>query len=170
MNTPPRLLALTILASLFAWVSSDVQAESPNPPPPAVNAGRTVLRRLNRVEYERTICDLLGIQVDLRETLPLDTSSNGFDNISEALHISSFLMDRYLEAADKSLGLAIANGPQPPLLKKRYSLKDTHQVKSSTESVYKKVDDTVVCFSSSPWNSIVVSGFYPTDRGKYRIR
>src|SRR5947209_7035472 len=72
--------------------------------------GRTVLRRLNRVEYERTICDLLGIQVDLRDTLPLDTSSHGFDNVGEALHVSSFLMDRYLEAADRSLGLAIANG------------------------------------------------------------
>ncbi len=132
--------------------------------------GRTVLRRLNRVEYERTICDLLGIHVELRETLPLDTSANGFDNVGDALHISSFLMDRYLEAADRALGLAIANGKQPPLHKKRYSLKDTHQVKVSTESVYRKRGDTVICFSSSAWNSIVVSPFYPTDRGNYRIR
>ena len=137
---------------------------------PAPTEGRTVLRRLNRVEYERTVCDLLGIQAEFRETLPLDTSSHGFDNIGDALHTSSFLMERYLESADRALGLAIANGPQPPLLKKRYSLKDTHQVKSSTESVYRKLDDTVICFSSSPWNSVVVSSFYPTDRGKYRIR
>jgi hypothetical protein len=132
--------------------------------------GRTVMRRLNRAEYERTICDLLGIHAEFRAMLPLDTSSNGFDNVGEALHMSSFLMDCYLEAADRALGLAIANGPRPPLLKKRYSLKDTHQVKSSTESVFRKVDDTVICFSSSPWNSIVVSGFYPSDRGNYRIR
>ena len=151
---------------------ADDHAQQPGPSRDSARPadGRTVLRRLNRVEYERTVCDLLGIQVDLRETLPLDTSSNGFDNIGEALHISSFLMDRYLEAADHALGLAIANGPQPPLLKKRYSLKDTHAVKLSTESVYRKVDDTVICFSSSPWNSIVVSTFYPPDRGLYRIR
>ena len=154
-----------LLVALVLVFLTPLNADETTPP-----ANRTVLRRLNRVEYERTVCDLLGIQVDLRETLPLDTSSNGFDNVGEALHISSFLMDRYLEAADHALGLAIANGPQPPLLKKRYSLKDTHAVKLSTESVYRKVDDTVICFSSSPWNSIVVSTFYPPDRGHYRIR
>ena len=154
-----------LLVALVLVFLTPLNADETTPP-----ANRTVLRRLNRVEYERTVCDLLGIQVDLRETLPLDTSSNGFDNVGEALHISSFLMDRYLEAADHALRLAIANGPQPPLLKKRYSLKDTHAVKLSTESVYRKVDDTVICFSSSPWNSIVVSTFYPPDRGHYRIR
>ncbi len=154
-----------LLLALVLVSIAPLNADETTPP-----ANRTVLRRLNRVEYERTVCDLLGIQVDLRETLPLDTSSNGFDNVGEALHISSFLMDRYLEAADQALGLAIANGPQPPLVKKRYSLKDTHVVKLSTESVYRKVDDTVICFSSSPWNSIVVSTFYPPDRGLYRIR
>lgn len=137
---------------------------------PASAADRTVMRRLNRAEYERTICDLLGIRAEFKETLPMDTSSNGFDNVGDALHISSFLMDRYLEAADRALGLAIANGPQPTVLKKRYSLKDTHQVRSSTESVYLKKDDTVICFSSSAWNSVVVTGFYPQDRGTYRIR
>src|SRR5439155_728738 len=160
MNTSLRIAV--VLLSLLAASSLVAEDRAPKAP-----EGRTVLRRLNRVEYERTICDLLGIQVDLRETLPLDTSSNGFDNVGEALHISSFLMDRYLEAADKSLALAIANGPQPPLLKKRYSLKDTHVVKLSTESVYKKVDDTVICFSSSPWNTWTSKARF-TIRGRRR--
>src|SRR5688572_5965278 len=72
--------------------------------------GRVVLRRLNRVEYENTVRDLLGIQTELKELLPLDTSADGFDNIGAALHTSSFLMDRYLEAADVALGMAIVNG------------------------------------------------------------
>ncbi|MCE9527202.1 MAG: DUF1587 domain-containing protein, partial [Planctomycetales bacterium] len=41
--------------------------------------GRVVLRRLNRAEYENTICDLLGIKVPLREQLPEDGSADGFD-------------------------------------------------------------------------------------------
>src|SRR5688572_28660188 len=86
--------------------------------------GRAVLRRLNRVEYENTVRDLLGTDVDLREMLPPDTSLHGFDNVGDALHTSSFLMERYLEAADAALNMAIANGPQPPLVKKRYLLKD----------------------------------------------
>ena len=94
--------------------------------------GRVVLRRLNRVEYENTVRDLLGVEVDLKELLPLDSSADGFDNVGAALHISSFVMERYLEAADNALDLAIANRPKPPpLVKKRYSLKDQHQVKTA---------------------------------------
>jgi mono/diheme cytochrome c family protein len=132
--------------------------------------GRTVLRRLNRVEYQNTIRDLLGIDVDFQEMLPADSSANGFDNNGEALHVSSFLMDKYLEAADTALGLAIANGPQPTTTTKRYSLKDQHGVKSSTESVYRIQDDTVTLFSSSAWNAVHIYQFYPPDRGRYRFR
>jgi mono/diheme cytochrome c family protein len=132
--------------------------------------GRSVVRRLNRVEYQNTVRDLLGIDVDLQEMLPADSSANGFDNSGEALHVSSFLMDKYLEAADTALGLAIANGPQPPVSKKRYSLKEQHGVKSSTESVYRIQDDTVTLFSSSAWNAVHIYQFYPPDRGRYRFR
>src|SRR5262249_50723178 len=38
--------------------------------------GRVVLRRLNRVEYENTMRDLLGVQVDLKDVLPQDTSAH----------------------------------------------------------------------------------------------
>ncbi|MCI0462168.1 MAG: DUF1592 domain-containing protein [Gemmataceae bacterium] len=133
--------------------------------------GRVVLRRLNRVEYENTVRDLLGVDIDLQALLPEDTPAHGFDNVGEALHVSSFLMERYLEAAEKALNVAIANGPRPPLIKKRYSLKDTHHVKSTRENVLRKLDDgTVVLFSSSAWQAVTLTGFYPPDRGKYRFR
>src|SRR5439155_9350801 len=74
------------------------------------------------------------------------------------------------EAADKALNLAIANGPQPPATKKRYSLKDQHQVKSTTERVFRLMDDTVVLFSSSAWQAVHLHQFYPPERGKYRFR
>lgn len=153
---------------LTEWILSNVrQAELQE----RERQGRVVLRRLNRVEYENTICDLLGISVELQDLLPLDSSADGFDNVGEALHISSFLLERYLEAADTALNVAIANLPQPALIKQRYSLKDTHQVKSTTESVYRKSDDgRVVMFSSSAWNAVILSPFYPPDRGDYRFR
>jgi hypothetical protein len=132
--------------------------------------GRVVLRRLNRVEYENTTHDLLGVDVDLKEKLPVDASAHGFDNVGEAQHVSSFLMERYLEAADAALNVAIANGPRPPLIKKRYLMKDQHQVKSSTERVFRKLDDGVVLFSSSPWQAVTLYEFYPPDRGTYRFR
>jgi hypothetical protein len=136
-----------------------------------VQEGRVVYRRLNRVEYERTVCDLLGVQAELKELLPWDSSADGFDNVGDALHVSSFLLERYLEAGDVALNLAIANRPQPPVIKKRYSLQETHHVKSTDERVFRKSEDgSVVLFSSSAWQGVVLSPFYPPDRGKYRFR
>src|SRR5262249_25774116 len=37
--------------------------------------GRVVMRRLNRVEYENTVRDLLGIDIDVKESLALDSSA-----------------------------------------------------------------------------------------------
>lgn len=134
--------------------------------------GRVVLRRMNRVEYENTICDLLDIKVSLKEQLPQDGSADGFDNAGAAHHTSSFLMEKYLEAADTALNAAIANHPKPPpAISKRYSMKDVHQVRSTTESVYRFLDEgEVVCFCSSEWHNVGVSSFYPPDAGNYRFR
>ena len=91
--------------------------------------GRVVMRRLNRAEYANTVRDLLGVEVDLSDLLPLDTSTSGFDNSAELLHTSSYLMRSYLDAADRVLDEAIANKPQPWLLKKRFDIKEERSVK-----------------------------------------
>ena len=45
--------------------------------------GRTeMLHRLNRVEYQNAIRDLLALDVDVNAILPADDSSNGFDNMA----------------------------------------------------------------------------------------
>jgi mono/diheme cytochrome c family protein len=134
--------------------------------------GRAVLRRLNRVEYENTVNDLLGINANLKKQLPEDGSADGFDNAGAAHHTSSFLMEKYLEAADAALNMVIGNRPKPPpVIKKRYSLKDGHPVRSTTEDVYRFLDDgEVVCFCSSAWHTVWVSNFYPPDAGNYRFR
>jgi mono/diheme cytochrome c family protein len=150
--------------ALAEWVGSGIQAAR-------AADGRVVLRRLNRVEYENTVRDLLGIHVELQELLPEDSALHGFDNVGEALHTSSFLMEKYLQAADVALGKAIANGPKPPLVKKRISLQDERHVKVTTERVFRKLDGGgLVMFSSSAWQGITVGQFYPPDRGRYRVR
>ena len=148
------------------WVARQDEASAPA----RAAQGRVVLRRLNRVEYENTIRDLLGVVVEVKDLLPPDSSADGFDNVGEALHLSSFQMERYLEAADKALNLAIVNGAQPPLFKKQLRCQDTHTVKLATEKVYRERGEALVLFSSSHWNAITVSQFYPPDRGTYRFR
>ena len=133
--------------------------------------GRVVLRRLNRTEYENTVRDLLGVQTPLKDLLPFDSSSDGFDNIGEALHTSSFLLDRYLEAADTALNQAIANRPQPKSTTTRHFLTDSHQIRSTTEKVFRKNEEgRVVAFTSSAWQALGPTKFYPSERGRYRFR
>jgi len=132
--------------------------------------GRVVYRRLNRVEYQNTLRDLLGVSIDVQDLLPADGSAHGFDNVGEALHVSSFLMEKYLEAADRALGVAIVNGPQPPFTKRRISLKEERHVRATTERVFRHLDDALVFFSSSAWQGVTVGQFYPPHRGRYRFR
>ncbi len=133
--------------------------------------GRVVLRRLNRAEYTNTVRDLLGIEIDLREHLALDGSMDGFDNVGTALHLSSFALERYLEAADAALNIAIADRPAPAKTKTRYSLKNQHAVRTYGNQFYRVLDDdTVVMFISTHDTTIHLSQFYPRDRGHYRFR
>ena len=133
--------------------------------------GRVVMRRLNRAEYANTVRDLLGVEVDLTDLLPLDTSTNGFDNNAELLHTSSFLMRNYLDAADRVLDEAIANAPEPWIQKKRFDIREEKTVKA-TGSVYRHTDDGVAIFAT--WESanirVTMWNFRSHVRGKYRFR
>jgi hypothetical protein len=133
--------------------------------------GRVVLRRLNRAEYANTVRDLLGVEVDLTDLLPPDTSTNGFDNNAELLHTSSYLMRSYLDAADRVLDEAIANEPEPWILKKRFDIKEERTVKANG-SVYRHIPDGVAIFAA--WESanirVTMWNFRSHVRGKYRFR
>lgn len=63
--------------------------------------GYSALRRLNRTEYANAIRDLLHLDVDATTLLPLDDSSEGFDNIATALGVSPSLIQAYVSAAMK---------------------------------------------------------------------
>ena len=64
-----------------------------------INPGARPFQRLNRPEYERVIADLLGVQVDAGDYLPLDTKSANFDNIADAQALSTTMVEAYLNAA-----------------------------------------------------------------------
>ena len=133
--------------------------------------GRVVMRRLNRADYANTVRDLLGVEVDLADLLPHNTSTSGFDNSAEALHTSSYLLRSYLDAADRVLDEAIANEGRPWQIKKRFDIKEERTVKA-TGSVYRHLDDGVAIFAS--WESanirVTMWNFRSPFRGKYRFR
>jgi hypothetical protein len=73
------------------------------------NPGSTALHRLNRTEYGNSIRDLLDLDVDVATLLPADDSSEGFDNVAEALAVSPALLERYISAAEKISRIAVGD-------------------------------------------------------------
>ena len=91
--------------------------------------GRVVLRRLNRVEYENTLQDLLAIDVPLQHFLPEDASVDGFDNVATGLRLSMLHMQQYLDAADAAINAAMDLRRRPSLVKKRLRYHDEESVR-----------------------------------------
>ena len=77
-------------------------------------ASETVIRRLNRNEYQYTMEDLLGVKMDYTLGLSNDPlSSDGFLNNGKTLGMSSLQIEHYLKTARKALGLILHEGNQP---------------------------------------------------------
>ncbi len=73
------------------------------------NPGTAGLHRLNRTEYANAIRDLLSLDVDASTLLPADDSSEGFDNVADALAVSPALLERYVAAASKISRAAVGD-------------------------------------------------------------
>jgi len=70
----------------------------------AADRGRSVLRRLNRYEYENTLRDVLAARwLQLRDSLPEDGILARFNKSGQGLEVSHVQMARYMEAADQAL-------------------------------------------------------------------
>src|SRR5262249_3768678 len=65
----------------------------------ASEGSRTVLRRLNRAEYNRTVRHLLCLEpllTDPTDSFPPDETAGDLDNVGSALVTSGFLLQNYL--------------------------------------------------------------------------
>jgi Protein of unknown function (DUF1592)/Protein of unknown function (DUF1588)/Protein of unknown function (DUF1585)/Protein of unknown function (DUF1587)/Protein of unknown function (DUF1595) len=98
---PARPVLDTLAATLETRLDA-AAAEHPNP-------GTRGLQRLNRSEYANAIRDLLDLDIDAATMLPLDDSSEGFDNIAAALGVSPSLIQAYVSAAMKLSRLAVGD-------------------------------------------------------------
>ncbi|MEC8560243.1 MAG: DUF1592 domain-containing protein [Planctomycetota bacterium] len=60
----------------------------------------TIARRLNRHEFGNTVRDLLELDFDAEDWLPVDEISNGFDNSGDVLSVSPLLLEKYFTIAE----------------------------------------------------------------------
>ena len=110
-------LAAADRTALTGWLTARLQ-EADRRRHSAADA--TVLRRLNRVEYQNTMRDLLGLDIDYTENLPPDeTGPDGFKTNGAALRMSALQLETYLESARSGLRRAIVEGPAPPVFEHR---------------------------------------------------
>ncbi|HEX7079989.1 MAG TPA: DUF1587 domain-containing protein, partial [Gammaproteobacteria bacterium] len=132
------------------WLESELdESWEPYLPPPGAH-------RLNRAEYENVIRDLLGIEVDASKFLPVDDSSNGFDNQAGTLTLSSTLLEAYLSAAGRISRLAMGDVDAP------------------TQTVYRVAEDTTQNYhvEGLPFGTrggLLVDHYFPAD-GEYNIK
>lgn len=84
-------------AAVLAWIEKALAADCARAPDP----GRVTMRRLNRVEYQNTVRDLVGVEFRATEDFPADDLGYGFDTIGDVLSLPPLLMERYLDAAER---------------------------------------------------------------------
>jgi len=73
------------------------------------NPGARVFQRMNRPEYEAAVKDLLDVEIQAGDYLPLDTKSANFDNIADVQSLSPTLLEAYLNAASAVSRMAIGD-------------------------------------------------------------
>ena len=101
MRRPPAE-TLAALVETLESVVDETAAADPNP-------GYRTFQRLNRHEYAQAVRDLLALDIDAGDYLPLDTMSANFDNIADVQLLSATLLDGYLRAAAEVSQLAVGN-------------------------------------------------------------
>jgi hypothetical protein len=62
--------------------------------------GRRMVRRLSHQEYQNTVRDLMGVEIDASASFVADAVEYGFDNHPERLNVSSLLVDQYRELSE----------------------------------------------------------------------
>ena len=130
----------------------------------------TVLRRLNRLEYENTLHDLLGIHVPLADLLPEDGKCQGFDTVGAALDLSSAQLQKYLEAADIALTAATQKGPRPTKTTTTHRLDEGRNDNTVGQWWHKTADGAVVVFNEGKFPAISFETMRIVHDGRYRLR
>lgn len=73
--------------------------------------GYVMSRRLNRTEYENTIQDLFGVEINIAQLFPSDgAGGEGFDTAGDALYLSAIHTEKYLQAADLVVETILPDG------------------------------------------------------------
>jgi mono/diheme cytochrome c family protein len=104
-------LTTTERTTLVDWINGQIEHAQQTM---KTNEGQVVLRRLNRTEYQHTMHDLLGLEMEYNRDLPPEgLSPDGFRNNGQSLQMSAIQIEYYLAAARRGLDRIIHTKPKP---------------------------------------------------------
>ncbi len=148
--------AFETYAVMTNWLESELDAAwATNPNPGRV----TPIHRMNRFEYNNTINDLLGLDVDIMELLPGDPTADGsFDNIAASLPFTTAHMERYMSVAREVTRLATGLPPLGPSIA-------SYEIPLYMSQDWRQTED--MPFGSR--GGVSVEHYFPVD-GEYVIR
>lgn len=146
--------------------------------------GRTVMRRLNRREFENSLHELLGIDLPVQHLLPEEGGSHGFDTVADDLRISAVQLEKYLEVIDLALDDCLQLTERPTQFKKRLRYHDEKEVRENLDTAEDHVDpvsgqrhrrlfrelENAIVFISHGYAPDNLRQFAPPANGLYRIR
>ena len=183
---PPKKKAKPEAGDVDTFLSSLKQPLSEFDMSRQAKEGRSVLRRLNRNEYERTVQDLLSIDLPLAGLLPEDTPMHGYDTVADGLRFSQLQLEKYLEAADVALDAAVILSKPPELVKGRYSYQQEKSILKNLElpddpptdpkkkysrqrQAFRMLPDGVAMFTDADY-MLGLGQFRVRDSGTYRVK
>ena len=103
---PALLAAAAVLSACGGSTDGDTTTPTVLDPPPMA------LHRLNRLEYDNTVRDLIGTTLQPARAFPPDSATDGFDNQAESLALTSALFDQYFLAARQVVDEALTPVPE----------------------------------------------------------
>ena len=165
---PPKKIAERPSAKELALFSRHLEA-------PLIDAHLkdkgTVLRRLNRREYENTLNDLMGTNLRLGSHLPEDGRSHEFDNVGESLSLSMEHLKQYIHAAGMVFDQVVKQVDHPLQSKNRKIFFREQSLKAHVGKQWKKLGDGgIVHFYGGGYPSGLLRESRVSKSGLYRFR
>jgi hypothetical protein len=159
------------IKKLENWIKQEAFGIDLNNPDP----GRVTIRRLNRVEYRNTVRDLMGIDFKADDEFPPDDTGYGFDNIGDVLTVSPLLLEKYMQAAETIVAMAVPNNtlvmPEKTFPGSQFR---NGESKGELLDIYKPARLTQTFNASQPGDyrvivDLTVSGHFDFDPGRCRL-
>ncbi len=145
--------------TVLSWLNSAIKSAAESR---RAKDGRVVVRRLNRIEYQNTMRDLLGLDIPFASDLPPDgASTDGMLNNGSALQMTGIQFEYYLKAARAALDHVITTTPAPKVFE--------YTFEKSTESKWHRKTKPSNRLGKEQEFIARIKNDYP-ETGEFRIR